>query len=220
MLRYEFRTGVTKQKHSKKLWVLVPMITLFGGGYVFMNLNAPNLNLSFDKPADATARMLTSSKPNLAENRLYLPQINVDIAIKGDDQNEPLGSDAQQRNVRAGDPKQGGNFVVVANRFSMGMSPFQTRTNSPLYHMGELQPGDQIYVDFEGVRYAYEVTKNYPATAGSANIEDASRQKQLTLMACESGNPDQVRQIIEAKPVGTIAWVNGVAKLKTSDDQL
>lgn len=217
MLRYEFRTGVTKQKASRKIWVLLPLFMLLGGGYVFANLNAPNLRLPTDGPQDATARLLTTSKPNLAENRLYLPQINVDIAIKDGDPSDVLSSSALRRNQTDGDPKQGGNFVVVANRFSLGLSPFQTRAKSPLYHLGELQKGDQIYVDFEGVRYAYQVVQTYRPGTADADVTSRTDDSRLTLYSCDSNNPDQIRDVIEAKPVGTIAWVNGVAKLKSPE---
>jgi sortase A len=218
MLRYEFRSGVTKQKRSNKLWVFVPLFVLLGGGYTFANLNAPNLHLPTDGPQDATARLLTTSKPNLAENRLYLPQINVDIAIKDGDSNDLLSSGAMHRNPSNGDPKQGGNFVVAANRFSLGISPFQTRAQSPLYHLGELQKGDQVYVDFEGVRYAYQVTQTYGAGTADSDVASRTSDSRLTLYSCDANNPDQIRDVIEAKPVGTVAWVNGVAKLKSPDE--
>ena len=199
--------------------MFVPLFMLLGGGYTFANLNAPNLRLPTDGPQDATARKLTTSKPNLAENRLYLPQINVDIAIKDGEASDLLSSNAWHRSSNGGDPKQGGNYVVAANRFSLGLSPFQTRAKSPLYHLNELQNGDQIYVDFEGTRYAYEVTKKYESTVSESDIDGSTGDDELTLYSCESNNPDQIRDVVKAKPVGTIAWVNGTAKLKASEEQ-
>jgi LPXTG-site transpeptidase (sortase) family protein len=97
------------------------------------------------------------------------------------------------------------------------MTPAQTRQKSPLYHIDELSKGDQLYVDYAGTRYAYEVTSKYAPSAGSNSIESPSSDARLTLYSCDSLDPKQIREVIEAKPVGTIAWVNGIAKLKTPE---
>jgi len=114
-----------------------------------------------------------------------------------------------------GDPLSGGNFVLAAHRFHLGYTPQQTRAQSPFYHIDALDNGDQVYVDYNGVRYAYEVTKRYSVAETDVQIEAPSREAKLTLYSCDLRGPAAGREVVEAKPVGTIAWVNGGPKLKT-----
>jgi LPXTG-site transpeptidase (sortase) family protein len=188
---------------------------LITGSYVAVNAYSPVMRFPTDGPQDTTAKKLTDSKPNLAQNRVYLPQINVDLAIF----EETDGADvtgALHRSTGVGNPADGGNFIVAGSRFSMGITPMDTRSSSPFYHIDQLSAGDQVYVDYAGVRYAYEVTKGYVASA-TDDIVVPSSDSRLTLYSYES-DITNVRHVVEAKPVGTIAWVNGIAKLKTTEE--
>jgi sortase (surface protein transpeptidase) len=215
MLRYDFRTGIKKQTRSRKLWVLLPFVALITGSYVVVNAYSPEMRFPTDGPQDVTAKKLTGTKPNLAQNRIYLPQINVDLAIQEEsDQTTP--TDALHRSTGVGNPSDGGNFIVAGSRFSMGITPVETRSGSPFYHIDQLAAGDQVYVDYHGVRYAYEVTKQYSASQ-SDDIVVPTSEARLTLYSYES-DITNIRYVVEAKPVGTIAWVNGIAKLKASEE--
>ena len=216
MLRYNYRTGVVKQKGSRKLWVAVPLIAVLGGAYLLVNVLSPSLQLPFDAPQDATAKKLVTSKPDPTQNRLYIPQINLDVPILEGDDESVLSRGTWHRQPDNGDPVDGGNFVLSANRFSLGMTPMQTRNQSPFYYVNQLNDGDQFYVDFEGTRYAYEVVKKYAVELTDVSIEKRSDQPKLTLYAYEPGGLQPGQEVIEAKPVGTIAWVNGAAKLQAS----
>ena len=214
MLRYNYRTGVTKQKGSRKIWMALPVIMLISGGYLLLNALSPALQLPFDGPQDATAKKLVSDMPNLSENRLYIPQINVNVAIIEGDDDSVLKKGTWHRQPKNGDPQAGGNFVLSAHRFNLGLTPSQTRAQSPFYHIDQLNDGDQFYVDYKGTRYAYEVVKKYSVDPTAVEIEDRSTESKLTLYTYESSNQASGRDVVEAKPVGTIAWVNGTAKLQ------
>lgn len=189
------------------------MLLLLAGGYLTVNALSPALHLPTDGPPDATARRLTTSKPVSDDNRLYIPQLNVDIAISTDS----LAA-ASELSEYGSNPRNGGNYVLKASRFGLGMTPFDTKAHSPLYNIEQLTKGDQIYVDFDGTRYAYEVTDRSVLNGAPDLIEGSKDQKSLTLYSYSSLSPDIVQDVIEAKPVGTIAWVNGTAKLKTTEE--
>lgn len=121
---------------------------------------------------------------------------------------------AWHRNPENGNPKNGGNFVLSAHRFNLGMLPSQTRAKSPFYHIDLLKPGDQMYVDFEGIRYAYSVTKSYKVDRTAVEIEQRSSDSKMTLYSCDLRGEKAGREVVEAKPIGTIAWGNSGPKLK------
>ena len=210
MLRYNYRSGVSKQKGFRKTWIALPVVVLFGGGYLLVNILSPALQLPFDDPKDATAKKLVANQPTVNQNRLYIPQINLDVAIVEGDDESALTNGTWHRQPQNGNPVEGGNFVLSANRFSLGLTPAETRAKSPFYHVDQLSEGDQFYVDYAGTRYAYEVASVYAGDQNTSDIESRSDGAKLTLYTYDQTS----RSVVEAKPVGTIAWVNGTAKLQ------
>lgn len=216
-MMYNHRRGVEIKKKGSKAWVLLPIFGLFGGAYILLSALSPGISTPLDPPQDATAKKLTHSKPALNENRLYIPQINVDIAVVTGETDAALEQGAWHRKPENGNPKNGGNFVLSAHRFNFGFTPTQTRAKSPFYHIDKLSIGDQIYVDYEGTRYAYSVTKRYKVDRTATEIEQKSQDDKLTLYSCDLRGEKAGREVVEAKPVGTIAWTQGQPKLKAAE---
>ena len=181
-----------------------------------VNTVAPSVSV-FAGPVDATAKKLVAQKPNLAENRLYIPKINVDVAVVkiNGDEKTALEKGAVHRAPDSGNPAKGGNFVLAAHRFQLGFTPDQTRQKSPFYHIDQLNTGDQLYVDYYGTRYAYEVTERKDVPQNATEIEDRTDSAQLTLYSCELAGPQAGREVVLAKPIGTVAWDDsGAPKIK------
>lgn len=215
-MRYEYRTGVKKTKSRAKVWLALPVIGLLIGGYIVVNSLSPSVAI-FAGPVDATAKKLVAQKPSLNENRIYIPKINVDVAVVGvnGDEKTALEKGAIHRAPDNGNPADGGNFVVAAHRFQLGLTPDQTRKKSPFYHIDQLTTGDQLYVDYYGTRYAYEVTDRKDVPANATQIEERTEKAQLTLYSCELAGPSAGREVIIAKPIGTVAWDDsGSPKIK------
>jgi LPXTG-site transpeptidase (sortase) family protein len=214
-MRYTYRSGVSKTKSRSKLWWAVPVLGLAIGGYMLINTLSPAISV-LNGPVDATAKRLVAEKPTLDENRLYIPKINVDVAIVDINGNETaaLERGAIHRAPDNGNPMDGGNFVLAAHRFQLGMTPEQTRKKSPFYHINQLQTGDQLYVDYQGTRYAYEVTSKKSVPKEATEIEQRTDDDQLTIYSCVLGGPEAGREVVFAKPIGTVAWDDGAPKLK------
>ena len=215
-MRYHYHSGVKKKQSGKGMWVIFPIIALLGGGYMLVNTLAPSVEI-FSEPADATAKRLVAQQPALSENRLYVPKVNIDVAIVdiNGDEAAALEKGAVHRAAVNGNPKEGGNYVLAGHRFQLGLLPSQTRKKSPFYHIDQLQKGDQVYVDYEGTRYAYEITERKLVKPDAVEIEERTTESQLTIYSCELTGPKDGREVVIAKPVGTIAWVDGQPKLKT-----
>jgi LPXTG-site transpeptidase (sortase) family protein len=212
-MKYNYEDGIERRKSRK--WVLLPVVGLLGGAYMLVNALAPAAPDVFSS-ADTTAKKLVSLQPTLSENRIYVPKINVDVAVVPVEGNESLALEkgAVQRAPGSGDPKEGGNYVVAAHRFNLGFTPAQTRAKSPFYHINKLSSGDDIYVDYKGKRYAYKVTERRTVEPTAVEIEARTDDDRLTMYSCELAGPEAGREVVIAKPVGTIVWQDGKPRLK------
>lgn len=187
-------------KHIKARGGLYAAIVLFAvGGYILVTATAPGLPL--DTAPNATALKVQTSPPELKENRLYIPAINVDVLIAEGNSEAALDKGAWHRQPQNGNPEKGGNFVLSAHRFEMGLTPQQTRAKSPFYHIDKLKAGDKVYVDYNKKRYAYEVVNKYEVARSAVAIEAASAEPKMTLYSCDLRGEAAGREVIEAKPV-------------------
>lgn len=212
-MKYEYREGI-QRKRSRK-WVFVPFLGLFAGIYMLVNVMSPAI-LDVVEPADKTAKKLVAEQPVLAEDRIYIPKINVDVPLVQIEGNEKqaLERGAIQRVPDNGDPVDGGNFVVAAHRFNLGFTPQMTKARSPFYHIDQLSSGDDIYVDYKGTRYAYRIEERKSVAATAVEVEDRTDTPQLTLYSCDLSGPKNGREVVVAKPIGTIVWANGKPRLQ------
>lgn len=139
--------------------------------------------------------------PEVRENKLYIPTIGVDVAIVEGDNETVLEKGAWHRRPENGNPEKGGNFVLSAHRFQMGLTPQQTNTKSPFYHIDKLAEGDTILVDYNNKRYTYKITRKYQVDRYALSIEAPSVDAKMTLYSCDLRGEQAGREVIEAKPV-------------------
>ena len=192
---------------------------IIGGSYLLFNTLAPSMPASLNTEVAAVTKTLKQRQPSLDTNRLYVPKIGVDVAIVVGVNDKTLEGGAWHRVPQNGDPIKGGNFVLAAHRFNLGLTPDQTRAKSPFYHIEKLEQGEQIFVDYNGTRYAYSVTKRYKVASTEVSIEAMTNTARMTMYSCDLRGPDAGREVVEAQPVGTIAWTDSGPKLKTSSQQ-
>lgn len=212
-MRYDHKKGV--KRYRNKFWLVLPVVLLIGGLYMLLNVFSPQVYFATQAP-DTTAKKLTTEQPNLREDRLYVPKINVDVAIvdiKGDEK-AALEKGAIHRSPSSGNPRSGGNYVVAAHRFNLGYTPAQTHAKSPFYHIDRLSAGDAIYVDFAGTRYAYKVSERKTVAPSAVEIEKKTDDDQLTLYSCELSGPTSGREVVIAKPIGKVVWTNGQPRVQ------
>jgi sortase A len=185
---------------------IIILALLLGGSYILLLSFAPTLNIEpiVGKAPDATQKKL-EQPPSVGGDRLYIPQINVDVAIVTGSSQTVLEKGAWHRHPENGDPIKGGNFVLSAHRFVMTFTPQGVAEKSPFYNIDKLKDHDQIFVDFSGKRYAYEIKKTYSVKPNDVAIENQTDDARMTLYSCTLGGSADGRDVIEAAKLGQVA---------------
>ena len=75
---------------------------------------------------------------------------------------------------------------------------------SPFYNIDKMKLGDNIVVDYDGARYAYEITKIFEVKPNQVEIEAPSEEAKLTLYSCELGGSEAGRIVISGKLLGQV----------------
>ncbi len=199
--RWRYGQKPRRQFVPRKVLWLVAGAAFLAGGYMMALTMAPVLMsagqtapLSVGKTIAATD---TTERP--AGDWLYIPKIGVQIDIMTGNETV-LRNHAWHRKPELGDPQKGGNFILSGHRFELGLTPGQTKTKSPFYHIDKLSKGDLIFVDFQQKRYAYTVERIYDVANTEVRIEHASDQPKLTLYTCNIRGEAAGRVVVEALP--------------------
>lgn len=187
-----------EQLTSRRVWLSVFVVGLVVGVYILLNLLAPNYIPS--SPVSAHQHMQQTA-PEIKENRLYIPAIDVNVAIVEGDSEAVLEKGAWHRQPQNGNPEKGGNFVLSAHRFQLGITPQQTSAKSPFYHIERLQQGDTVHVDYNQKRYTYEVVGKYKVDRFAIGIEGPSSDAKITLYTCDLRGEEAGRDVVEARPI-------------------
>ncbi|OYX41894.1 hypothetical protein B7Y94_04390 [Candidatus Saccharibacteria bacterium 32-49-12] len=188
------------QVEGKSIPLAIGALLVFGGIYVIVIALSPQLIPLTTNPTDnSTTKLLQSTEQNLTEQRLYIPKLDVNVSYDTGDKSA-LERGAWWRQPQNGNPRDGGNFVLSAHRFIMGLTPKQTLRKSPFYNIDKLKVGDEIIVDYQGKRYSYQISQVFAVTPDAIEIEKRTDQPQLTLYSCTLGGSADGREVIIATP--------------------
>jgi len=185
MVRYHYRDGVTlEKKRSRWFLILIGLIIFAAAAYVTAVYLAPQLVTVplTSLTADATNVKIQNSKAGQYGDHLFLPQINVDVAINEGGDKSQLETGVWQRSTDLGNPEKGGNFVLSGHKFTLDTTPQWTRAKSPFYNLAKLKTGDELTLDYKGKRYVYKIDRTF---AAADNLEQKSDGYRLTLYATD-----------------------------------
>lgn len=182
-----------------RLISVTAIMLLIGGLYTLVIAISPFISSQTINPKNnSTTQLISKTENKITENRLYIPKIDINLpyAVGGP---EIMEHGAWWRKPENGNPKDGGNFVLSAHRFIMGLTPQQTLRKSPFYNIDKLAVGDEIIIDYEGVRYAYTIREKLSVKPEATEIEQRTTQSQLTLYSCTLGGANDGRDVFIAK---------------------
>ncbi len=196
----------TNESHWKRnLLVVLALALIAVGGYIVFTAFSPMFNTSIVAGRDANETLKKLDKPVGSNgDRLYIPQINVDVAIVTGDDSSALEKGAWHRKPENGNPETGGNFVLSAHRFVMDVTPQGTVEKSPFYNIDRLLVGDRLVVDYGGKRYEYGIKKKYAVKPNASEIEAKSDSPKMTLYSCTLQGSADGRDVIEAVLLGQV----------------
>ena len=178
---------------------IASLLLLIAGAYLLITSLSPTLISTTINPDDnSTTKLLKADRP-IDENRLYIPKIDINLPYTAGDETV-MEKGAWWRQPDNGNPADGGNFVLSAHRFIMGLTPQQTLRKSPFYNIDKLEIGDKIYIDYSGKRYKYTISKIFAVAPDAVEIEQRTDQPQLTLYSCTLGGASDGREVIIATP--------------------
>ena len=179
-MKYHYQKGIVEKdkKGHKKLWVgffaLFTIVAYSGFLMAVLNLNGWPLT-----DVASTAHVVQTTKPT--SNKIFIPAINVqanggDVKLDGD----PSYSDV----------------VVSGPDLGFGITPNSLRQASLFYNIDQLKDGDEVFLDNQGTRYVYKISKK-------VSEEDSK----LTIKTD--------KKTIVAKTIGTVTWDGGKPMLET-----
>lgn len=194
---------ITKPRRSLADHLLggLAMVLVAGGLYMLYAAFSPMIHLRLTDPTNNPTTQLLRATPEqkITENRLYIPKIDVNVPYAAGDA-AVLEHGAWWRQPDNGNPHDGGNFVLAAHRFIMGVTPAQTRRKSPFYNINMLQSGDEIIIDYNKKRYVYAISDIKSVKPNAVEIEHRTEQPQLTLYSCTLGGANDGREVFIARP--------------------
>ena len=177
--------------------IIVSVLLLAVGLYGLTLLATPYLstvlpNSSFG-PGEVEALNIT-----IDEDRVIIPKIGVNLEYRTGGE-EILNDYAWYRFPERGNPADGGNFILSAHRFDLGLTPSETRRKSPFFHINKLDVGDDILIHYRGQAYNYQIVERKAASQFDQTIEAVEDGvDKLTLYSCGLGGSGDLREIVTA----------------------
>lgn len=197
---YKINKKIRIKKTHPTLYFMLSVLGMCVGLYGVLLTKAPQLSLI--TPSSITLNTLDDEGDE--RNRIQIEKIGLEVPYftGGEDM---LNKGAWWRHEDRGNPERGGNFILSAHRFNLGLTPQGTKARSPFYRIEELQTGDSIRVYYSGVWYDYTIRKRYIVEPTAIEIEAPTQESKLTLYACTLGGSDDGRVVVEAIPETSVS---------------
>lgn len=182
------------RKHKRLLILIVAVMLLAGGAYLLVLTLSPKFSY-----VPSSIDLNTDDDVEDMRDRIQISKLNLEVPYFAGGAEE-LNKGAWWRYPERGNPERGGNFILSAHRFELGLTPEGTKARSPFYTLNKLELGDEIRVFYQGKWYDYIVTKNYSVPRTAIEIEAPSDSARLTLYTCSLKGEIDGRVVVEAQP--------------------
>lgn len=179
-------------------WLLLGFsaVLFLAGIYLLVLVLTPSIRLIGLAPK-TSIDLNTSDDAYDDRNRIQIEKINLEVPFF-EGGADSLDKGAWHRFPERGNPVMGGNFILSAHRFTIGVTPAETRVRSPFYSVNKLKVGDSIRVFYAKKWFDYRVTRTYSVKPDAIEIEAPSQQPKLTLYSCTLQGSADGRDVIEA----------------------
>lgn len=170
---------------------------MFGAGaYLLVLLQSPEI-----VPQASASPVDEKTLIGKQENFIKIERLNLLVPFYTGDSELTLEKGAWHRFPERGDPEKGGNFILSAHRFRLGITPNETKERSPFYHLDKLQEKDIVDIYYNGKWYSYQIQKLYTVQPNATEIEEPSEEAKLTIYSCSLKGSADGRVVVEATPL-------------------
>lgn len=167
------------------------------GIYILLLVLSPKLPLPQIGQGPSPIDLNTQDDAADDRNRIQIGKMNLEVPFF-EGGADSLDKGAWHRYPERGNPRDGGNFILSAHRFNIGLTPAETKVRSPFYKLDSLKTGDDIRVFYNHQWYDYQVTRLYSVKPDAVEIEAPSEEPKLTLYSCSLAGSADGRYVIEA----------------------
>jgi sortase A len=171
------------------------MILMAVGIYILVLVLSPKLPLP--QIGQSTIDLNTKDDAEDDRNRIQISKMNLEVPFF-EGGADSLDKGAWHRYPERGNPKDGGNFILSAHRFTIGLTPAETKLRSPFYKLDDLKAGDDVRIFYNHTWYDYQVTRLYDVKPDAVEIEAPSEDAKLTLYSCSLAGSADGRHVVEA----------------------
>lgn len=178
--------------------LLAAFCLIFSGVYMLLLVNSPRISFPFESDAASFNIPVIPSGTEM-QNTIFIPKIGLKVAFFEGDKSV-LNKGTWHRYPERGNPEIGGNFILSAHRFNLGLTIAKTRKKSPFYNLDELEISDEIFIYYDNRMYHYSVTDKYKVAPNQVEIERPSSDPKLTLYTCTLKGTYDGRLVVEAEP--------------------
>ncbi|MFC4736134.1 class D sortase [Bacillus daqingensis] len=171
----------------------------------------PEESAEAEAEPDESAELPTPAfdSPEPGEPRVYDEYDNGDdigwLLIPAVDMKYPIYWGTDDETLKQGVGYHEGDFTVPPD--GMGHTVLSGHRDTVFRELGELEDGDSMYIQFEGVQYEYEIDKTWITDAEDRTVIVDKEEPILTLTTCYPFTfigPAPDRYIIEAPLVDTV----------------
>ncbi len=145
-------------------------------------------------------------EPGALPLRVVVPRAGIDTNVSSPQSRDVSVLDAALAEGAVHYPGSG-TLDEDVNMFLFGHSSYLPTVRNRAYQafngIGDLVPGDEVFVDSARVRYVYRVTSVRKATADEALVAFTRGERKLTLSTCDSFGSKAGRFVVEADFVDT-----------------
>lgn len=204
---------VQKKRRARRL---LPVFMIFLALLIFLFLQYNRLIfapiMAYVAPnTDSVTTSIEAVDPNITqavspEPRLIIPKLNIDVpiafGISTNDVMEAMNHGVAQFMIPGANamPGQVGNLVISGH--SAGDIYSSNQYKFIFSGLERLEPGDLIYVNYESVRYTYQMTKSEVVEPTNVAALIYSTQKpMLTLITCTPLGTSRFRLLITAEQI-------------------
>ena len=189
-------TTIRRSGQLQRYALLALAVTLMAVGvYILVLVLSPKLALP--QIGQSTIDLNTKDDAEDDRNRIQIGKMNLEVPFF-DGGADSLDKGAWHRYPERGNPNDGGNFILSAHRFTIGLTPAETKLRSPFYKLDDLKAGDDVRIFYNHTWYDYQVTRLYDVKPDAVGIEAPSEDAKLTLYSCSLAGSADGRHVVEA----------------------